>query len=84
MFDAIEDIPTDKLIAELQSRGKFVVKSHEVTEACMKFEHALYVSKGTHTPDGYYVKLWELECAIDNLRDEMIQAGIIHKENQNA
>lgn len=29
MFDAIEDIPTEKLIAELQSRGKFVVKSHE-------------------------------------------------------
>lgn len=29
MFDAIEDIPTQALIAELHSRGKFVVKSHE-------------------------------------------------------
>lgn len=31
MFDAIEDIPTSKLIEELQSRGKFVIKSHEAT-----------------------------------------------------
>ena len=29
MFDAIEDIPTQALIDELHSRGKFVVKSHE-------------------------------------------------------
>lgn len=81
MFDAIEDIPTKKLITELQGRGKFVVKSHELAKAWMKFEHALDDSKGTHTPDGYYVKLWELECAIDDLRDEMIRAGIINEEN---
>lgn len=29
MFDAIEDITTEKLIAELMSRGNFVVKSHK-------------------------------------------------------
>ena len=46
----------------------------------MRFESALYASKGTHTPDGYYVSLWDLECAIDDLRDEMIQAGIIDPE----
>lgn len=51
-----------------------------VAEAWMRFESALYASKGTHTPDGYYVSLWDLECAIDDLRDEMIQAGIIDPE----
>ena len=51
-----------------------------VADAWMKFERALYASKGTHTPDGYYVSLWDLECAIDDLRDEMIQAGIIDLE----
>lgn len=51
-----------------------------VAEAWMQFERALYNSKGTHTPDGYYVSLWDLECAIDDLRDEMIQAGIIDPE----
>ena len=51
-----------------------------VAEAWMRFESALYASKGTHTPDGYYVSLWDLECAIDDLRDEMIQAGIVDPE----
>jgi hypothetical protein len=51
-----------------------------VAEAWMKFERALYASKGTHTPDGYYVKLWDLECAVDDLRDEMLQAGILDRE----
>ena len=51
-----------------------------VADAWVRFERALYASKGTHTPDGYYVSLWDLECAIDDLRDEMIQAGIIDPE----
>jgi hypothetical protein len=29
----------------------------------------------------YYVKLWDLECAVDDLRDEMIQAGIVDPED---
>ena len=51
-----------------------------VADAWVRFERALYASKGTHTPDGYYVKLWDLECAVDDLRDEMIQAGIVDPE----
>lgn len=31
MFDAIEDIPTDKLIAELLDRGGYAVRSYSKT-----------------------------------------------------
>lgn len=52
-----------------------------VVEAWLKFERALYASvKGMHTSDGYYVKSWDLECAVDDLRDELIQAGIVDPE----
>jgi hypothetical protein len=60
--------------------GQVKTQMQQVAEAWMKFERALYASKGTHTPDGYYVSLWDLECAIDDLRDEMIQAGIVDEE----
>lgn len=51
-----------------------------VADAWVRFERALQASKDTHTPDGLYVKLWELERTIDDLRDEMIQAGIVDPE----
>ena len=60
--------------------GQVKTQMDLVAEAWVKFERALYASKGTHTPDGYYVSLWDLECAIDDLRDEMIQAGIMDPE----
>ena len=61
--------------------GQVKTQMDLVAEAWVKFERALYTSKGTHTPDGYYVKMRDLECAVDDLRDEMIQAGIVDPED---
>ena len=60
--------------------GQVKTQMDLVAEAWMRFESALYASKGTHTPDGYCISLWDVECAVDDLRDEMIQAGIIDPE----
>lgn len=60
--------------------GQVKTQMDLVAEAWAKFEHALHASKGTYMADGYYVRFWDVECAIDDLRDEMIQAGIIDPE----
>lgn len=61
--------------------GKVKTQMDLVAEAWNRFEQVLYEAKGQHTPEGYMVSLWDVECAVDDLRDELIQAGIVNPED---
>ena len=48
-----------------------------VAEAWERFGRAMERAKGIADKDGSaFISLWDVECAVDDLRDEMIQAGI--------
>lgn len=60
--------------------GQVKTQQHLVTEAWVRFEKAIMMARGLLTPEGFMVSLWDVECAVDDLRDEMIQAGIVDPE----
>jgi len=60
--------------------GQVKTQMDLVADAWVKFQKAVQEARGLLTPEGFMVSSWDVECAMSDLQDEMIQAGIITPE----